>query len=173
MWVGSGPWPPLVAANPWLWYDRIVGTCNTDNGTFLILFMILWNLMVWFPGSQGIRFTPIWNKHHFSQGLAPALHYSWTCTPSSWGMCNSAECHFWTSGPGVWWDMLPWTREQLGKPGCSTGKHRRRESKPVIPFHSIPPPHSGSYVLHPPIPPSNENPDSYFIRSYVFLLKFW
>ena len=27
---------------------------------------------------------------------------------------------------------LPQTRGQLGKPGCPTGKHRRRESKPIV-----------------------------------------
>jgi hypothetical protein len=92
-WSGRGLvlGPPLVAATPWLWYDRIVGTCNTDNGTFLIPFMILWNLMVWFPGSQGIRFNPNWNKNHFSQGLAPALHIQLDLHAIQlWGMCNSA-----------------------------------------------------------------------------------
>ena len=80
------------------------------------------------------------------------------CNPNWNGqcaMCNFTECHFWTSGPVVWWNMMPRTREQLGKPGCSAGRHRRRESKHVIPFptpyHTIPPSPVQTYSVSKPI----------------------
>ena len=147
-WSGRGLvlGPPLVAATPWLWYDRIVGTCNTDNGTFLILFMILWNLMVWFPGSQGIRFTPIWNKHHFSQGLAPALHTAGLARHPAGGGTTSLDAIFGPQvlvfggrccpGPGNSWG-------NLAAPPASTDAE-----SPSMSFHSTPPPDCITLPLH-------------------------
>ena len=53
------------------------------------------------------------------------------------GMCALFQMPYRALGPGVWWLVLPRTREQLGRPGCSAGEQRCRESKPHVLFCSV------------------------------------
>ena len=45
------------------------------------------------------------------------------------GMCALFWMPYRALGPGVWWLVLPRTREQLGWPDCFAAKQRMRESK--------------------------------------------
>ena len=65
----------------------------------------------------------------WAAGVRFQINNNWTCTPSSYGDVTLKTIRAVRSLFFAW---LPRTREQLGKPDCSTCKQRSRESKPPI-----------------------------------------